>query len=394
MDDTFYNIIHDLVRDVHRKEKIAKAKSAAIAVEQMAASQIDQSASAEDTHDVYAETDAARFERNAIYIKGNPLKTTTDIICPKCKLPRLLHPTDGNGAQKPKPGVEYCKKRPFIDKPYYDIYGQTFDAEGPGKGKKKADFVNLKQKAKESTPNGSQESTDDPFGEEIGPIKFPHAKCEACSRFFPIRRMNNHMARCIGGVGRESSRNAQVKIQNGNSNGSQSGFTPPTSRSGTPIPPNGTKRHSPTKRGASQDFDFEESPQKKKKIKNNILKLKAPKMAKSASQHSTSNLSFSERPPGSDDDIDDGGDDDRDGTWGGSSIAVDTKKNPKFVIKKPTKQKQVMMTLGKPKQPHRSDSPASLPPEVSKVKNLKLETKRKNGVRDDSESSQTLSSPN
>jgi hypothetical protein len=386
-----------LVRDVHRKEKIAKATSAAIAVEQIAASQLDQSSSAEDALSVYAETDAARFQGNAVYIIGNPLKTTTDILCPKCKLPRLLHPTDGNGAQKPKPGVVYCKKRPYIDKLYYDIYGQTFDAEGPGKGKKKADVVHLKQKAKESTPNGSQESTgDDPFGEEIGPIKFPHAKCEACSRFFPIRRMNNHMARCIGGVGRESSRNAQVKIQNGNGNGSQNGFTPPTSRSNTPIPTNGTKRSSPTKRGTSQDFDFEESPQKKKKIKNNILKLKAPKMAKSASQHSTSNLSFSERPPGSDEEMDDGGDDDRDGTWGGNSISVETKKNTKLKIKKPIKPpKPVTMTIGNHKKPPpRPDSPTSLPPEVSKVTKLKIEINRKNGVRDESESSQTLSSPN
>jgi hypothetical protein len=206
--------------------------------------------------------------------------------------------------------VEYCKKRPFIDKPYHDIYGQTFQMEGPGRGKKKKDMVNpLLQSAKEGTPSASQDSPNPspPPGEgPPKPISFPHAKCHNCNTFLPIKRMNNHMIKCIGGGGRDSSRAALLKIQNGNgSSNSQNGTTPPGSRTGTPQPPSFSKP-SPNKREAGEDFDSDSSPQKKKKVlkKTATTKLKAPKMTKSASQISSSNLSFEQKAPGSDDESD------------------------------------------------------------------------------------------
>lgn len=313
LEDIVHNIIHDIVLKAHREEKMARASTAATLVEQKA---IKEAAPSDDPSvsatrpQIKVETDTAEYDHGEVYLKGNPMKTTSQIICPKCHLPRLLYPTDGNGARKPEPGVEYCKKRPFIDKPYHDIYGQTFQMEGPGRGKKKKDMVNpLLQSAKESTPSGSQDSPNPspPPGEgPPKPISFPHAKCHNCNTFLPIKRMNNHMIKCIGGGGRDSSRAALLKIQNGNgSSNSQNGTTPPGSRTGTPQPPSFSKT-SPNKREAGEDFDSDSSPQKKKKVlkKTATTKLKAPKMAKSASQISSSNLSFEQKAPNSDDESD------------------------------------------------------------------------------------------
>lgn len=332
-------------------------------------------------------------------MKENPLKTTKEIICGKCGLPRLLYPTDGVGARKPEPGVEYCKKRPFIDKPYYDVYGQIFVPEGPGRGKKKKDMVNpLKPPTtEEGTPSGSQNSplpSPPPGDGPPKPIPFPHAKCHNCSTFLPIKRMNNHMAKCIGGGGRDSSRNALKKIQNGNGNGSRNGSTPPArSRNSTPAPGGSTKRNSPNKRDAGDSLDSDESPQKRRKItkKTAASKLKAPKMAKSASQHSASNLSFEQKVEPSDDEEDDG-DDDKDGEYG--TVVVEPKKKLKPIkkLKEVGSKKNWLHGKGgvKPTLP-----PATLLAEPQGVKKVKAKSVT-NGKGDEleSESSQTLSSPN
>ena len=397
LDDIMYNIIHDIVLNTHREEKMARANSAAITVEQMveeAAAPLDEQVDT-GTDPAIVKTEAAVYSYGEVFLTGNPLKNVHEIRCPKCGLPRLLHPTDGNGAKKPEPGIEYCKKRPFIDKPYHDIYGQTFVPEGPGRGKKKKDMINpLKaQTTKESTPSGSQESpgTSPPPSEgPAKPIPFPHAKCHNCNTFLPIKRMNNHMVKCIGGGGRDSSRTALLKIQNGNSNGNQNGTTPPGSRNGTPVPggANVKGKSSPNKREAGDDFDSDSSPQKKKKLikKTAATKLKAPKIMKSASQMSSSNLSFEQKVPNSDDEDDDG-DDDNDGEYG--TVVVEPKKKLKGVVVKKGKE-----NLGsKKKWLHgKGGVKPNLPP-VGAPDPVKIKVKKAEGDPE-SESSQTLSSPN
>jgi hypothetical protein len=387
-----YNIVHDLLLNVHREEKIARANTAAIIVEEKVEKQIGCSLDEQHGDPGIVETEAAKYTYGEVVLKENPLKTVHEIRCPKCHLPRLLHPTDGNGAKRPEPGVEYCKKRPFIEKPYHDIYGQTFVPEGPGRGKKKKDMINpLLQTTKEGTPSGSQESpgaSPPPNEGPAKPIPFPHAKCHNCNTFLPIKRMNNHMVKCIGGGGRDSSRTALLKIQNGNSNGNgQNGTTPPGSRNGTPVPGAGNSKGktSPNKREAGDDFDSDSSPQKKKKIKlkTTTTKLKAPKMMKSASQMSASNLSFEQKVPDSEGDDDDG-DDDNDGDFG--TVVVEPKKKLKPVVKKPKEvgsRKRWVNGIGK------GGVKPNLPPiEVAKIKVKKAEGDM------ESESSQTLSSPN
>jgi hypothetical protein len=246
----------------------------------------------------------------------------------------------------------------------------------------------LLQSAKEDTPSGSQDSTPPP-NKEI--ISFPSQKCLNCGTHILIRRMNNHMVKCIGGGGRDSSRSALLKIQNGNGNGtsSQNG-TPPGSRNGTPAPAANGKRSSPNKRSPGDDFESDTPPKKKKIIKKTAAtKLKAPKMMKSASQHSTSNLSFESKAPASD--YEDGdNDDDGDGEYG--TVVVEPKKKAPSIVKKmkdvAAKKKWKISKGAKPALP-----PVEFPgvAKLIQKKNGKLEDE----VNSESpESSQTLSSPN
>ncbi|OIW30872.1 hypothetical protein CONLIGDRAFT_293293 [Coniochaeta ligniaria NRRL 30616] len=267
LDDVLYNIVHDLLLKVHRDEKIARAATAAIRVEKLAS---DASESPEINPDVRIETDAATYEAGKVTLKGNPLKTTKEILCPRCHLPRLLYPTDGKGARKPDPTVIYCKKHPYIEKPGYDIYGQTWVAPGPGRGKKKKD---MEKKLGDDSPG----MTPTPDSKERPPnvLSFPSATCSKCKRCILVTRLNNHMGSCIGNSGRNASRAAAQKISNGGSNGNSQNNdnTPPSSQKGTPVP--GSRAPSPRKRDADEmEDDYEESDPtnpKKKKLKPTAL---------------------------------------------------------------------------------------------------------------------------
>jgi hypothetical protein len=271
LDDVLYNIVHDLLLKVHRDEKIARANTAAIRVEKLA-SDASESSTPDLKPDVRIETDAALYEAGKVTLKGNPLKTTKEILCPRCHLPRLLYPTDGRGGRKPDPTIIYCKKHPYIDKPGYDIYGQTWVAPGPGRGKKKKD---MEKKLETDSPG----MTPTPDSKERPPnvLSFPSATCSKCKRCILVTRLNNHMGSCIGNSGRNASRAAAQKISNGGSNGNSQNNdnTPPSSQKGTPVP--GSRASSPRKRDADEmDEDPDESdPAKpKKKLKPTALQKK------------------------------------------------------------------------------------------------------------------------
>ncbi|KAK1758715.1 SAGA-associated factor 11 [Echria macrotheca] len=279
LDDLLYNIVHDLLLKVHRDEKMARANTAAIKIEKMASDASEPSL--DSRPDVRIETDAAIYEDGKVLLKGNPLKTTKDILCPRCHLPRLLHPTDGKNAQKPDPGIIYCKKHPYIEKPGFDIYGQTWVAPGPGRGKKKKDMEKKLDPNDTGSPAAMEGSAKD---RPPNVLSFPSATCSKCKRCILVTRLNNHMGSCIGNSGRNASRAAAQKISNGGSNnGSQNNDnTPPGSQKGTPLP--GSRAASPRKRDGDEfDEDADESdptnPKKKPKpnplTKKVILKTKA-----------------------------------------------------------------------------------------------------------------------
>ncbi|KAK4125234.1 hypothetical protein N657DRAFT_616581 [Parathielavia appendiculata] len=287
LDDLLYNTIHDLLLKVHRDEKIARANTAAIKVEKLAMSTIE-GATVDPKPEVEIETEAAIYKEGKVTLKGNPLKSTKEILCPRCHLPRLLHPTDGKGARKPDPGVIYCKRHPYIEKPGYDIYGQTWVAPGPGRGKKKKD-----QKLDPNDPSSPLPGTEGSAKDRPpNVLSFPSATCSKCKRCILVTRLNNHMGSCIGNSGRNASRAAAQKISNGSQAGSQNNDnTPPGSQKGTPLP--GSRAASPRKRDGDEfDEDAEESDPtnpKKKKLKLNSLPKKVILKSKSQSPAAQAN---------------------------------------------------------------------------------------------------------
>ncbi|KAK5991034.1 hypothetical protein PT974_09310 [Cladobotryum mycophilum] len=257
LDDVLYNILSDILMKTHREEKTARATTAAIKVEKLASESSDSS-TPDSRPDVRIETDAAIYDDGKVLLKGNPLKTTQDIICPRCHLPRLLYPTDGKGSRKPESGLNYCKRHPYIEKPGCDIYGQSWVGPGPGRGKKKKDM---------DKKDGNADS-----GPEQRPpnvLSFPSATCSKCKRCILVTRLNNHMGSCIGNSGRNASRAAAQRMNGG----SQHEPTPPPSSKATPT--SGSRGASPKKREASDDDDDSENStttHKKKKMKHSLTK--------------------------------------------------------------------------------------------------------------------------
>lgn len=243
---------------------MARATTAVIRVEKLA-SDVSEGVAPGTKPDVRVETDAAIYEDGNVTLKGNPLKTTNDILCPRCHLPRLLYPTDGKGARKPDPGVIYCKKHPYIEKPGFDIYGQTWVQPGPGRGKKKKDM--------KPDPTLELLNAANPDQRPPNVLSFPSATCSKCKRCILVTRLNNHMGSCIGNSGRNASRAAAAKISNGGSNGNSQNETPPSSQKATPAP--GSRASSPKKRDSEEIADDDEGSEaggpKKKKLKPSPL---------------------------------------------------------------------------------------------------------------------------
>ncbi|KAM7201890.1 SAGA-associated factor 11 [Naviculisporaceae sp. PSN 640] len=365
LDDLLYNVVHDLLIKVHRDEKSARATTAAIKVEKLAADTLE---TPDGKPDVRIETDAAIYEDGKVLLRGNPLKTTKEILCPRCHLPRLLYPTDGKGARKPDPGVIYCKKHPFIEKTGYDIYGQTWVAPGPGRGKKKKD---MEKKLDPNDPS-SPAPVDGGSAKDRPPnvLSYPSATCSKCKRCILVTRLNNHMGSCIGNSGRNASRAAAQKISNGGSNGGSQNNdnTPPGSQKGTPLP--GSRAASPRKRDVEELLDedaaedSDPSNPKKKKVKPNAL---------------TKKVILKTKPPVK-----------KDKVKASSSLNVEQKIGDDEPVKNSTVQVAPKKSTPKGPSPSKKASKVNLnakpPLPAAAPKKLKRD-------RDESESSGTLSSP-
>ncbi|KAL4749437.1 hypothetical protein BDW72DRAFT_134491 [Aspergillus terricola var. indicus] len=219
LNDTFYNIIHDIVAKVHREEKVARMRSAVVVARQKAEEEVarrreeagakpvgsvrtgDQES--EEFKNIRIETEAAIFEDGKVYLKGNPLNTTKEIICPDCRLPRLLYPVTGLGARPPPdPYKEYCQRQPMISKPGHDVHGNPFATDKLNPKKKK-------QTNTSNTPASSPPTTPDSSFKQAAPekVSFPTVKCPNCPRYFVVTRVAQHLDRCLGLSGRQVSRN-------------------------------------------------------------------------------------------------------------------------------------------------------------------------------------------
>ncbi|KAH7392775.1 hypothetical protein BKA66DRAFT_458272 [Pyrenochaeta sp. MPI-SDFR-AT-0127] len=249
LEDLLSNIVFSTALSCHRSEKLLRMQSAATQAESIALSSLEPQSQKQNTNGStipIAETSAAKYENGRVFLKGNPLKTTPEIICPHCKLPRLMHPIMGKGMQNPDLTKEYCMLYPWVQRSGHDVYGNPFPTD-MAKSKKERELIKQQQKNAEKESVGTPGSQDtDMAGGDTKEIKLntggkpasyiPWHTCPNCKRSLLITRFAQHLEKCLGISGRQSSRNAMAKIAGQNGSGSGLGNTPLGSRMGTPAP--------------------------------------------------------------------------------------------------------------------------------------------------------------
>ena len=262
LNDVLQNIISDAVMKVHRDEKMLRMQSAAIQAQQAAEKNSNGEPTSDQPHTT-TKAGAAVAEDGKIYLCGNPLSTTTTITCANCRLPRLL-------SYPPEPKTEYCAKKPYLSIPNHDIHGNPFPSNKPTKSKPTKDASNpaiTKKTTADSLPSSSPQSSNSPPNENpqnttsTPTPSFPTTKCPNCPRYLVVTRIAQHLEKCMGIAGRQSSRNAMAKM---------SSDTPKNSRAGTPKPAVGNAAKKPEmkkrKWTKGDDDEDESTPKKKKKL--------------------------------------------------------------------------------------------------------------------------------
>ncbi|KAF2454647.1 hypothetical protein BDY21DRAFT_387441 [Lineolata rhizophorae] len=302
IDSCIYNIIHDTTLAEQRAEKTLRAQSAATRATETALAQLANSSSdapsasgknaLSNLPSGRVEADGAVYDGGRVCLRGNPLVTVPEITCPRCKLPRLHYPITGVGARQPDVTKQYCTRHPFVSRPGYDIYGNPFPTD-MAKTKKERELLRQQQRAdKDGTPN-SQDTGTPPDKENMGsknnslstggkPASYiPWHTCPNCKRSLLITRFAQHLEKCLGISGRQSSRNAMAKLNGSISGtGTGNGATPLGSRVGTPVPSGLTAKD---KKGAADDEaagEEKDTPKKVKKKSSYIKKADREKMEK------------------------------------------------------------------------------------------------------------------
>lgn len=174
----------------------------------------------------HLETDAAIYDRGQVHLKGNPLHTVKEIVCPECRLPRLLYPPVGVGYRPPPdPNREYCQNGPLITLPGHDVHGKMF-AVMPNPKKKKTEKDS-------SIP------------------EIPTSKCPVCPRYFVMNRVAQHLDRCMNISGRGSSTRNKTPTDSGASGASSPNSSAPKrpheEEEGSPSPTKKKKLNAPKK---------------------------------------------------------------------------------------------------------------------------------------------------
>jgi hypothetical protein len=289
LEDCLFNVIHDIVLDVHRTEKQLRMTSVAVQAERIAL----QHAGAPPTPttanpankplltpvqapQIKVDVPGGTYENGKVFLKGNPLKQVKDIYCPHCKLPRLLFPATGIGARLPDdPSQQYCTFHPFIQKAGHDIYGNPFPIDQTNKTKRERELIKKAEKAERENTPGSQDTNEDGMTSESfmkrimaggKPASYvPWHTCPLCKRSLLITKFAQHLEKCLGIGGRAARNTAAARLSgmNGSANGSVQG-----SRVGTPTPSQGNGKK-------DADDDDDEGPPKKKSKKDSSRKDKS-----------------------------------------------------------------------------------------------------------------------
>ncbi|KAL0260505.1 hypothetical protein SLS55_004194 [Diplodia seriata] len=304
VEDCLYNIIHDIVLQTHREEKLQRMQSAATTAEQAAIAEHQENAdkatakggsaapqsaggdSQQPATSVRIDTAAAAYDNGRVTLRGNPLKTMPEIVCPHCKLPRLKHPIAGHGSRLPDLSKNYCTRHPFVSRQGHDIYNNPFPTD-MAKTKKERELI--KRQEKDNTPSGggsqhgddSQENSLSKLAAGGKPASYiPWHTCPNCKRSLLITRFAQHAEKCLGISGRQSSRNAMAKLSSsqGGVGSAAAGNTPLGSRVGTPNP-GGSQGNKIGKKEAARDGEGDgdddgggDTPKKVKKKSSYVKK--------------------------------------------------------------------------------------------------------------------------
>ncbi|KAI5298312.1 hypothetical protein KEM55_003549 [Ascosphaera atra] len=280
LDDVFYNIIHDIVAKVHREEKMARMRSAVTIARQRGEAEESERRQnngkpseglSSPAQGVRVETEGAVYEDGKVYLRGNPLATTKEVICPHCRLPRLLYPPYGLGARPPpEPHREYCRKVPPIVADGLDAQGIPFVTDKIQRKRKNpppatnSAIPGAPTANSNMNPSDSQNTTERPH---IEAPTFPSVKCPNCPRYIVTTRIAQHLERCmgIGGTRRGTAnrtRTPQVADNASVTSNDSAGGTGKAASGAT----NGTAKPSPLKRSMqADDSDGAVQPNPKKK---------------------------------------------------------------------------------------------------------------------------------
>jgi len=259
------SIVHDLVLDVHREEKIARMQTAVvdlnIRAEKLGKNVSGISDGAAESEAV--ETKAAVAHGGAIQLRGNPLKQVKHTRCPNCRLQRLWYPRVGfNSRPPPDPAAQYCKTEPMIIIDKHDVHGQRkkgVKMKGQPKGKGKGNKLRESSPASSiGDPSTPQSSMPDSF--DFKEIDYPAAKCpNRSSHLGDHWKAVNLFATHLNGSCWLKRDRAALREANAKMSG-----TPKDSRANSPKPAatNGVKRKVDEK-------DSEPAPKKKQKMTEN-----------------------------------------------------------------------------------------------------------------------------
>ena len=266
LEHSFESIIHDVLLTVYQSEKEARIQSAIVDLE-LKAEIMQKDRETEDPipyDQLDIETEAAVLREGNIRIKGNPFKKVKTLLCPNCRLPRLLYPRVGfNSRPVPDPTQQYCKNEPAIIIDKHDVHGQRkkgvkLKGQVKAKPKKKTDPSSPapSDKSEPSTPSTNSAAIDSfEFKEiEVPAAKCPHRDPSTADHWKPVTQFATHLTgSCFLKRDRAAGREANAKISG----------TPKDSRASSPKPTiNGTN----LKRSRPLDEKENGEPNKKQKI--------------------------------------------------------------------------------------------------------------------------------
>ncbi|KAI9737894.1 MAG: hypothetical protein M1834_009264 [Cirrosporium novae-zelandiae] len=283
--DCLYNIIHDIVTDVHREEKTLRMESAVVMAEKAAedatkAEQLQESPKGKDSKpeplSVKVDTEGAVYDHGQVRLKGNPLMTTKDIFCIDCKKPRLLHPTIGIGSEIPPNTISsYCNTHPIVSQPGLDVHGHLFASDKLNNKKRKVghEAETPQSSSTVSSPPNSQSNNLNSLS-ALAPVTYPMVRCpHICGRYFEVRRLAQHLDKCWGAGGRNASRNAMNKMSNTPGQGSRAGTPKPSqTTTGKRAREDGNSGPAKTKKAKLANGYSEEGTPRSSSHKNHKLK--------------------------------------------------------------------------------------------------------------------------